>query len=252
MPNWFSGGDPTLFNDPNQGTTTAAITQLSSSKFGQQGAQQAERSIGRRFQDQQDQLKSNPAFGRNAAVTSALTDRAAETAGEASGDAVTKGAQVDASARERAAGLSMQQSGQLMQENELNYQREEDASFGNSFLGHLAQNVIGTAAGAFTGGLASGAAANITGQPIPTKDATFGKGEIKMLVGKDGKTYAPRSDDGVSVGTRLGAQGNQLLQAGAVAPAGTQAQAKAKFAAPMGVDFPTYKLGHKAYDFSTC
>jgi hypothetical protein len=264
-PNFLTGGDPSYFQGTNQGTTTAAISQLSSSNFGQQAAQQAERISGRNFQEQEDQIKSNPAFGRNAAVTSALTDRAAETAGAANANAVTKGAEVDANDRSRAAGLSMQQEGQEMQENELNYSRAQDASFGNSFLGHALEGVVGTGLGVLTGGVAGGAASAILGSSAPKQstsnngtpapdysfanqmlgDATFGKGEIKMLVGRDGKTYTPRSDDGVSVGTKLGSNANKLMPVGSVQP-------PQSFKSPMELDWNNYKLGHAAFDYANC
>lgn len=265
-PNFLFGGNPSYFNDPNQGMTTAAISQLSSSNFGQLASQQAERATGRGLQEQLDEIKSNPSFGRNAAVTSALTDKAVEGAGYANANAVTKGAEVDANARREAAGLSMQQSQLAMQENELNYQRANDASFGNSFLGHALEGVAGTGLGVLTGGLAGGAANAILGSNAPRStaanqgapapdysfsnqmigDASFGKGEIKTLVGRDGKTYTPRSDDGVIVGTKLGGNANKFGEPGEFEPQ------KMTFQAPMELDFKSYKLGHGAFDYTNC
>lgn len=271
MPNWLIGGDPTLFSDPNQGTITSNISQLSNSNFGQREAQSAIAASGRAFQQQEEDIKSNPSFGRNAAVTSALIDRAAQEQGTANAKAVTSGAMVDQQARMEAAKLGMVQSDQLMGENELNYQRQQDASFGNSFLGHLVSGVAGSGIGALTGGLGAGLAADITGvgtdkngNPVrlPSAgspmgddltgenqnigDASFKKGEIKMLVGKDGTTYTPRPDDGVVVGTKLGGGANQLLAAGQITPQ------KSSFRPGLKSSFHEAKMGHSAFEFGAC
>lgn len=144
------GGDPQLVSNAQRGTTNAAISGLSSSNIGAQGAQNASRVVGRRYQNEVDSYRSNPNISGNAAVLSGLENRASETAGAETSTAYEKGAATDLEAKAKAGEMGIQEGNLDLEYDKENYDREQAQSFGNSFLGGALKQAIGYAGGAAT------------------------------------------------------------------------------------------------------
>lgn len=157
---FIGGGDTEDFTRRYGAQTDAAIGQLSNSNFGAMSAAQTERQVGRQLTKNFESIDSNQSFGRNAAVSSALKDDAMESYGASVGKANVSGAELDANDRAKAAQLGMQSDQLGLQINEENYQRHQEQSFGNSFVGGLMKDAIGYVAGAgmqsLVGGMAGG------------------------------------------------------------------------------------------------
>jgi len=171
------GGNSMQFADPAQGETQAAIGQLSNSTFGADEAAQSEREVGRNLQQEDQSIDSNAGYGRNAAVSSALKDRAMESYGSAVGSANVKGAALDASNRAQGARLGLQEGSLENQINEGNYQRQQDQTFGHSFVGGLLHDAVGFAAG-------------------EGMQSLFGGGGKNKPVSDDSYPYIPARDNG--------------------------------------------------------
>lgn len=195
--NWF-GTKADTYSDPFLSGVTGDINSLRNSNAGAQGAATAERAIGRRYSQRQEQIESDPNYGRNAAVSGKLHDMALSEVGGETSDAYVKGAATDLNAKREAAQLGLSASQQSMQINELNHQREQESSFGNSFVGGLLKSAIGFG----VGGLAQagiGAAAKAFGGGSDSGDnSSIGKsGGLQFNApGMDNAGYAARGIHG--------------------------------------------------------